>query len=106
MSHSPAAHAPHGTGSGPANDANDQIARREVAPTGVGYAAEVFVAEHQQFRARRGQAVLARHDLDVGPAQAHRNRVDEHRAVGFRWFRQIAERERVPHAGPHGQCSH
>src|SRR6186713_1867180 len=67
---------------GPPDDADDQVALAERAGRArVDDAAERLVAEHQPRLARRCPAVLAFDDLDVGPADADCDRLDEYGPV-------------------------
>ena len=67
---------------GTPDDADDQVALAERAGrTRVDDAAERLVAEHKPRLARRRPAVLAFDDLDVGPAHADCDRLDEHGPV-------------------------
>ena len=75
-----AVRARHGVGA--PDDADDQVAFAERAGrTRIDDAAERLVAEHQPRLARRRPAVLAFDDLDVGPAHADGDRLDEHGPV-------------------------
>ena len=69
-------------GVGPADDPDDEVARLQPSGgTRVDDATERLVPEDETRRARRRPAVLALGDLDVGPADADRDRLDEDRAL-------------------------
>ena len=77
---------------GAPDDADDQVALAERAGrTRVDDAAERLVAEHKPRLARRCPAVLAFDDLDVGPAHADGDRLDEHGPVARVGLRDVIE---------------
>ena len=81
MSHSPAAQAGQGTGSGCRTMPTTMVAGREAAVRRrFAHAAERLVAEDQPLVAGRRFAVVARDDLAVGAADAERERLDQDRA--------------------------
>ena len=82
--HVPLAHRAVGAGHGvgTADDADDEVALlQRAARARVDHPAERLVPEHEARLALGGPAVLALHDLDVGPADADRDGFHEDRPV-------------------------
>ena len=92
MSHSPTAQFGHGTGIGPADDADHEITRLEpaVRPR-IHHAAERFVAQHEAPLAARRPTVLAFRDLGVGAADADGDGFDQHRPVARVGLRHLIQ---------------
>ena len=71
-----------GDGIGPPHDRDDEVSRFEArARRGGRDRAERLVTEHEPLVTRRRPAVLAREDFQVRPADADRDRLDEHRTL-------------------------
>jgi hypothetical protein len=85
MSHSSAAQAGHGTGSG-----DDEVARGEAAVLrGLQHLPQRLVPQDEPFFSRRRVAEAVVGDLGVGAADADQARLNQDRPIGGRWLRQV-----------------
>ena len=94
-------------GVGTAHEPDDEVAGGEPAALrALAHAPERLVAEHEPLLALRRPRVLAADDLGVGPADAEREPVDEHRAGGGGGLGHVVQPGRAGPAGDHRDRAH
>src|SRR5215831_17547329 len=107
MSHSPAAHARHGTGSGRRTIPTTRSPTASPHPAGAASTApSEFMAENEALLTGRGRAITPIEDFAVGPAYAERPRAHQHGPIRFRRVGDILKLRRAGAAGQNGDCAH